>query len=164
MYCYWRGMASVLRKLLWCCNQPIFAFFFCFFLILCVGGVGTGQPRLLCMLAKVRGNPTLKCWFCQVIWCFGATLRRKWCAQWQTHLLPPPTRPMEPNVGRPKGLGNISDIRCRICRHWFIIARAGLYSAFSARPIVAILFGLRVSGHNNTNSCDFAIYYSEIHR
>ena len=55
------------------------------------------------------------------------------CAEWQTHLLPPPTRPMEPNVGRPKGLGNISDIRCRICRHWFIIARAGLYSVFSVR-------------------------------
>ena len=53
--------------------------------------------------------------------------------QWQTRLLYPPTRSMEPNVGRPKGLGNISDIRCRICRHWFIIARAGLCSVFSAR-------------------------------
>ena len=40
---------------------------------------------------------------------------------------------MEPNVGRPKGLGNISDIRCRICRHWFIIARTGLRSVFSVR-------------------------------
>ena len=40
---------------------------------------------------------------------------------------------MEPNVGRPKGLGNISDIRCRICRHWFIIAREGPLSVFSVR-------------------------------
>ena len=55
------------------------------------------------------------------------------CAECRTQLLSPPTRPMEPNVGRPKGLGNISDIRCRICRHWFIIARAGLCSVFSVR-------------------------------
>jgi len=51
-----------------------------------------------------------------------------------THLLPPPhAAKREPNVGQPKSLGNISDIRCRICRHWFIIAQAGLCSMFLVR-------------------------------
>jgi len=88
--------------------------------------VRTGQPRLV-------WSP--RCWeWIQAARC--ARPRRiaaQRAVEWQTRLLSPPTRPMEPNVGRPKGLGNISDIRCRICRHWFIIARAGLYSVFSAR-------------------------------
>ena len=50
-----------------------------------------------------------------------------------TSTVPPHAAKREPNVGQPKGLGNISDIRCRISRHWFIIAPAGLGSVGSVR-------------------------------
>ena len=133
-------MVSVLRKHLRFCNNAIFFSFLVFRFQLCMmkGEEGcayrTTKAR---MVAEVLGVDSS----CEV------RSPPKDCAaqravEWQTHLLSPPTRPMEPNVGRPKGLGNISDIRCRIYRHWFIIARAFLCSVFAVRVNLSNVLGL----------------------